>query len=159
MTDAGARPWASSQLPCYFVVVEPLEEPAPVLAPPTSSFAGLLALLLGLEPDEPADPPIDDLLADRCAAFFADSYSDLLNWPSLFLSYCVNVSARPGIDRASSMLMEPLLSASTFLKLGHSLALLDLSAANVATDTAETAKANAAVTADFTMMFMRSLLR
>src|SRR5204862_1518337 len=87
MTDAGARPWAFKPMSCYFVVVEPVEEPEPLLAPPTSSFAGLLVLLLELEPDEPEDPSVDDLLAALCAAFFADSYSDLLNCPSLFLSY------------------------------------------------------------------------
>lgn len=76
-----------------------------------------LDLLLD-EPDLLEDFP--DLLL---VAFLADSYSERLSWPSLFLSYWAKLSASPEIERASSMLTAPLLSASALRKVGHSLEL------------------------------------
>jgi hypothetical protein len=59
------------------------------------------------------------------------------------------------------MLIAPLLSVSTFLKLGHFSALLDLSlsAAKVPAEAADKAKMNTAEIADFNIPFMTSLLR
>lgn len=67
----------------------------------------------------------DDLPDLLLLAFLAASYSERLSWPSLFLSYWAKLSASPDIERASSMLTAPLLSASALLKLGHSLELDD----------------------------------
>lgn len=80
--------------------------------------------LLLEEPPLPLDL-LDEDLSDfpLLAAFLADSYSERLSCPSLFLSYCVKLSANPEIERASSMLTAPLLSASALRKLGHSPAL------------------------------------
>jgi hypothetical protein len=90
-------------------VALPLEEPpAPELP-------------LELEsPDLLDDDLLDDLSDLPLAVFLADSYSERLSCPSLFLSYWVKLSASPETVRASSMLTAPLLSASALRKLGHS---------------------------------------
>lgn len=85
----------------------PLEEPP----------APELPLALELPPDLLDDDLLDDFLL--LAVFLADSYSERLSCPSLFLSYWVKPSASPETVRASSMLTAPLLSESALRKLGH----------------------------------------
>lgn len=88
----------------------PLEEPP----------APELPLELELSPDLLDDALLEDLSDLPLAVFLADSYSERLSCPSLFLSYWVKFSASPETVRASSMLTAPLLSASALRKLGHS---------------------------------------